>query len=121
LTEGEVKVKWTMPKWNEGDSVRVITRTVTDEDRKKNRYFEHMAGLSGTIENVYGEAEIAVRINPESMSKITRDVHNMATQRMKDKFLDGLPQEQKRNLTEEELDFKAQYVLLVQASDLEAA
>jgi hypothetical protein len=38
---------------------------------------------------------------------------------MKDKFLDGLPQEQRRNLTEEELDFKAQYVLLVQAVDLE--
>jgi hypothetical protein len=110
-----------MPKWKEGDQVRVITREVTDEDRKKNRYFEHMAGLSGIIENVYSDAEIAVRIDTDSMSKITRDVHMTATQRMKDKFLDGLPQEQKRNLTEEELDFRAQYVLLVQAVDLEKA
>jgi len=110
-----------MPKWKEGDQVRVVSREVTEEDRKKNRYFEHMAGLSGTIENVYSDAEVAVRVDPISMSKITRDVHTTATQRMKDKFLDGLPQEQRRNLTEEELDFKAQYVLLVQAIDLESA
>ncbi len=108
-----------MPQWKEGDQVRVIGREVTEEDRKKNRYFEHMAGLSGTVQNVYSDAEVAVRVKPESMSKITSEVHSMATQRMKDKFLDGLPQEQRRNLTEEELDFKAQYVLLVQATDLE--
>lgn len=110
-----------MPKWKEGDRVRVISRDVTEEDRKKNRYFEHMAGLTGVIQNVYGDSEIAVRVEPESMSKITREVHIKATERMKDKFLDGLPQEQRRNLTEEELNFKAQYVLLVQESDLEAA
>ena len=109
-----------MLKWKEGDQVRVISREVTEEDRKKNRYFEHMSGLSGTVQNVYSDAEIAVRVDSSSMSKITREVHTMATQRMKDKFLDGLPQEQKRNLTEEELDFKAQYVLLVQATDLES-
>jgi len=108
-----------MAKWKEGDSVRVISREVTEEDRKKNRYFEHRAGLSGIIENVYSDAEIAVRVDTTSMSKITLDVHTTATQRMKDKFLDGLPQEQRRNLTEAELDFKAQYVLLVQATDLE--
>ena len=110
-----------MAKWKEGDLVRVISREVTDEDRKKNRYFEHMAGLKGTIENVYSDLEIAVRVEPESMSKITRDVHTTATQRMKDKFLESLPQEQKRNLSEAELDFKAQYVLLVQETDLEKA
>ena len=99
--------------------MRVVTREVTEEDRKKNRYFEHMAGLSGTVQNVYSDAEIAVRVDPASMSKITKDVHTTATERMKDKFLDGLPQEQRRNLTELELDFKAQYVLLVQSGDLE--
>lgn len=110
-----------MLHWKEGDTVRVISRQVTDEDRKKNRYFEHMAGLSGIIENVYSDAEVAVRVNPDSMSKITREVHVTATQRMKDRFLEGLPQEQKRNLTEAELDFKAQYVVLVQSTDLEKA
>ena len=108
-----------MPKWKEGDLVRVIEREVTDEDRKKNRYFEHMAGLKGTVQSVYSDTEVAVRVDPESMSKVALDVHTKGTQRMKDKFLDGLPQEQKRNLTEEELDFKVQYVLLVQSGDLE--
>lgn len=108
-----------MPKWKEGDQVRVIARPVTEDDRKKNRYFEHMAGLAGTVENVYSDTEIAVRVDAASMSKITREVHETATQRMKDKFLDGLPQEQRRNLTDGELDFRAQYVILVQTSDLE--
>ncbi|MDR3691379.1 MAG: hypothetical protein P4L46_18510 [Fimbriimonas sp.] len=110
-----------MPKWKEGDHVRVIARDVTEEDRKKNRYFEHMAGLTGTIESVYSDTEIAVKVDPSSMSKVTLDVHTKSTERMKDKFLEGLPQEQKRNLTEPELAFKAQYVLLVQATDLENA
>ncbi len=108
-----------MLKWKEVDQVRVVSRPVTEEDRKKNRYFEHMAGLSGTVENVYSDTEVAVKVSPESMSAITLGVHTTATQRMKDKFLEGLPQEQRRNLTEEELDFKAQYVVLVQAADLE--
>jgi len=107
-----------MAQWKEGDLVQVISREVTEEDRKKNRYFEHMAGLKGTVQNVYNDAEIAVRVDPTSMSKVTHDVHTRSTQRMKDKFLDGLPQEQRRNLTEGELDFKAQYVVLVQSTDL---
>ncbi len=109
-----------MAKWKEGDQVQVVARDVTEEDRKKNRYFEHMAGVSGTVQSVYSDSEVAVRVSTESMSKITLDVHTKATQRMKDKFLEGLPQEQRRNLTEEELDFKAQYVLLVQSEDLVA-
>ena len=107
-----------MAKWKVGDRVQVVTREVTDEDRKKNRYFDHMAGVTGEVQSVYSDTEIAVKVDPHSMNKITADVHAKATQRMKDKFLDGLPQEQRRNLTEEELDFKAQYVLLVQSDDL---
>ena len=107
-----------MAKWKVGDRVQVVTRDVTDEDRKKSRYFEHMAGVIGEVQSVYSDSEVAIRVERSSMNKITADVHAKATERMKDKFLDGLPQEQRRNLTEEELDFKAQYVLLVQGEYL---
>ena len=41
----------------EGDRVRVVTRSVTADDRKANRYYTHMAGLVGKVENAYeGEA-----------------------------------------------------------------
>ena len=44
-----------MSTWKEGDRVRIKTRPVTEEDRKTNRYFDHMAGLVGTVQNIYSE------------------------------------------------------------------
>jgi hypothetical protein len=108
-----------MPKWKEGDRVRVVVRKVTEEDRKKNRYFDHMAGLVGSVQNVYSDTEIAVKIDTETLSDVTADVHKTATQRMRDKFVNSISEEQKKSLTKEELEFGAHYVLLVQAADLE--
>jgi hypothetical protein len=110
-----------MAKWKEGDRVRVVTRQVTEEDRKKNRYFDHMAGLVGTVQNVYGATEVSVKVDPESMSNVSKDVHKQATQRMRDKFLNNISEEQKKQLTKEELDFDAHYVLLLDSGDLEKA
>jgi hypothetical protein len=110
-----------MAKWKEGDRVRVVKRAVTEDDRKKNKYFEHMAGLVGTVQNVYSADEISIKVDPESLGKVTEDVHKQATQRMRDKFLNAISEEQKKQLTKEELDFDAHYVLLVQSNDLEKA
>ncbi len=110
-----------MPNWKAGERVRVVTRAVTEDDKKKNRYFEHMAGLTGTIQQVYSETEIAVEIEPASMSKVSTDVHRTATQRMREKFQGQISEEQKKQFTKEELDFDAHYVLLVQSNDLEKA
>jgi hypothetical protein len=109
-----------MSKWKPGDRVRVVTRPVTEEDRKKNRYFDHMAGLQGEVQQVYSELEIAVQIDPESMTNISGEVKKTATKRMRDKFLSQIGEEQKKQFTKEELDFNANYVLLVQQDDLEA-
>jgi len=110
-----------MPSWKEGDRVAVITRAVTEEDRKKNRYYSHMAGLVGVVQNVYGDTEIAVRVDPESMPKISAEVHKAANQRMRDRFQKDTSEEQKRQLSKEEMEFKANFVVLVQSSDLVAA
>ena len=110
-----------MPTWKEGERVRVISRPVTDEDRKKNRYFAHMAGLLGTVQNVYGPEEIAIKVDLASLSQVSHDVHRVAVERMRDKFLGSVSEEQKKQLTPEELNFNAHYVLLVQSSDLEPA
>lgn len=98
----------------------VIKRAVTDEDRKKNRYFEHMAGLVGTVQNVYSDTELSLRVDPESMTPITAEVHRIANQRMRER-LKEIPEEHRKMLTEEELEFTANYVVMVQASDLVAA
>ena len=108
-----------MATWKEGDRVRVVKRKVTDEDKKKGRYFDHMAGLTGTIENVYSKDEIAIRVDIDSLSTVTQKVHKEATKRMREKFVNAISEEQKKQLTTEELNFDANYVLLVQGTDLE--
>lgn len=78
-----------------------------------------MAGSVGTVQTVYSVDEVSIKVDPESMSDITADVHKTATLRMRNRFLNELPENQKKTLTQEELDFNAHYVLLVQMSDLE--
>lgn len=110
-----------MSKWKEGDRVRVKTRPVTEEDRKKNRYFEHMAGLTGVVTNVYSDNQVALRVDIDSTTPITREVLGAATKRMRDGFLNDISEAQKKLLTKEEMEFEANYVVLTQAGDLEAA
>lgn len=108
-----------MPNWKEGDRVKIVTRDVTEDDRKKNMYFDHMAGLTGTVQNIYAADEIAVKVDISSLSHVTKDVHKQATEKMRKKFIENISEEQKKQLTPEELNFDAHYVLLVQAGDLE--
>ncbi|MFN8220292.1 MAG: hypothetical protein U0S12_09210 [Fimbriimonadales bacterium] len=109
-----------MSNWKEGDRVRVVTREVTAEDRNANRYFSHMAGVVGTVQNVYGKDEIAIKVDPSSLSPISADVHRGAIERMRERFASGVSEEQKKQLTAEELNFTANYVLLCRGEDLEA-
>ena len=109
-----------MPKWKEGDRARVVRRPVTEEDRKKNRYFDHMAGLVGTVQNVYPTNDVALCVDVKSMTPVSAEVHATATQRMRDRFAKDTSEEQKKQLTKEDMEFTANYVVLVQVSDLEA-
>ena len=108
-----------MPNWKEGQRVRIVERQVTDEDRKTNCYFDHMANLEGTIQNIYGNDEIAIKIDPERMSAVTTEVHRVSIERMRKKFIDSVGEEQKKSLSPEELNFDANYVLLVRGADLQ--
>ena len=106
-------------KLSEGDRVRIKTREVTEDDRKTNRYFDHMAGLQGAVQNIYGEKEIAVQIDIDSLSKASKDVQKEATNRMRAKFVDNVSEIQRKELTKEELEFDTHFMLLVDSNDLE--
>lgn len=110
-----------MTNWREGDRVRIVTRPVTEDDRKANRYFDHMAGLQGTVQNVYAPDQVAIKVDPPSLSKVSANVHKVATERMREKFLANVSDEQRKQLTSEELNFDANFVLLVRSADLEKA
>ncbi len=104
-----------------GDRVRVVSREVTADDRKSNRYFEHMAGLVGVIESVYGDDEVAVKVDPEVLTNPAKAVHAEATQRMRDRFISQVSEEARSQLTKEEIEFPANFVILARMVDLEAA
>lgn len=110
-----------MAKWKEGERVRVITRPVTAEDRRSNLYFEHMAGLVGQIANIYGPDEIVVEVEPDSVSKISLEVHGEAIKRLRGNILEKLSEEAKSKFTQEELNFTGHYVILARGEDLEKA
>ncbi|MDX2064301.1 MAG: hypothetical protein SFX74_01020 [Fimbriimonadaceae bacterium] len=109
-----------MPSWNAGDRVRVVSRAVSKEDREKSRYFEHMAGLVGTVTNVYAE-DCAVRVDKESVGEVAKSVIGTATERIREKFVSNATEEQKKGLTAAELAFPMNYVLVVRHQDLEVA
>lgn len=108
-----------MATLKEGDRVRVVEREATLEDRAQMRYFPHLAGLTGTVQNIYDGNQCAVRVDPDMLLKSAREVHEQAVVRMRDKFLANVSEEQKKQLSKEELEFGANYVVLVQKSDLE--
>lgn len=108
-------------RFKEGDKVKVVSRRVTEEDRKSGRYYDHMAGLTGVVQNVYGAEEIAVKIDKEGLGPTPKDVHKVAVERMREKFLSSIGEEQKKQLTSEELNFDAHYMVLVRGADLEKA
>lgn len=110
-----------MTNWREGDRVRIVSRPVTEEDRKANRYFDHMAGLTGTVQNVYTPDQVAVKIDPGTLTKVSANVHKVATERMREKFLANVSDEQRKQLSSEELNFDANFMLLVRGADLERA
>lgn len=102
-----------------GDRVKIVKRQVTKEDRESSTYFAHLAGLTGTVQNVYSDDEIAVQIDPGAFPPLLQELHAEAVRRMQAKFLDSLSEEQRNKLSEEEKKFHANFVVLVGAKDLE--
>ncbi len=108
-----------MARYKEGDRVKIVIRDSNEQDRKINMFFQHMIGLTGTIENYYSTKEIAVKVDLDKLPPIPKQVHAEATRRLRAKFVDSVGEEQKKSLTKEELEFTPHYMLLLSETDLE--
>jgi hypothetical protein len=111
----------TMATIKQGSRVRVVTRAATADDSKSGLYYPHFAGLTGTVQHIYEHDEVAVEIEPESLTAEVRARHASVREQMKTKWLDGLSEEGRSRLTEREKDFRLRYVILVSKKDLELA
>ncbi len=110
-----------MAELKEGDRVRIATREQSEDDVKSQMYFPHYAGMTGSVQKVYSKAEVAVEVEPESLTKEIRKRHDDVRDQMKTKWLDGLSEEGRNRLTEREKDFNLRYVILLDMGDLETA
>src|SRR5690349_2960153 len=110
-----------MATFKEGDRVRVVSREQTEEDNKSGIYYNHYAGLTGTVQKVYSKTEVTLDIELESLSREVRKRHDEVRDQMKTKWLDSLSEEGRGKLTEREKDFILRYVILVKMDDLEKA
>lgn len=108
-----------MKDFREGQKVKIVTRPVTEDDRKANRYYEHMAGLTGTITSVFAVDQIAVSIDRDALTSVSKSVHKTSVDRMREKVANSVSEEQRKLLTTEELKFEANFMLLVRSEDLE--
>lgn len=115
-----------MEKFKEGDRVRVIGEAQTlegklakDAQKEAPRLYPHMIGCIGTVANFYNDQEVAVDVDLDSLAAIPREVHQMATDRMRAQFLGSVNEDTRKALTDEEMKFTPHYVLLVAAENLE--
>ncbi|QYK52600.1 MAG: hypothetical protein KF824_10080 [Fimbriimonadaceae bacterium] len=107
-----------MAKLAEGDRVEIVTRTVTEEDRSVHKFYEHMQGLTGIVSNYYNKDEVAVNIDLDCLTDVPKDVHKIATERVRERFNENVSEELKKLLEKDELNFTPHYVLLVREQDL---
>ena len=107
-----------MSKVKVGDRVRVLSREATEDDAKTGSYFGFFGGLTGTVSKIYNTSEVAVEIEPESLTKEIRKRHDDIRDQMKTKWLDGLSEEGRSKLTEREKDFVLRYMILVKMEDI---
>jgi hypothetical protein len=101
----------------EGDRVRIVDREATADDVKSGLFYNHFRNLSGTIQKIYGE-EAAIEIETTSLAEGIARRHEDVQEQMKSKWLDGLSEEARNRLTDQERDFRLRYTILVATKDL---
>lgn len=105
-------------KFKEGDRVQIVDREANAEDAKSGLFFPHFRGLTGAIQKIYPTEEVAVEIEPESLTETVAQRHLDVQEQMKIRWLDGLSEEARNRLNEKELDFQLRYTVLVALGDL---
>ena len=105
--------------FTEGDRVQVVDRAATAADVKSSLFYNHYRGLVGTVQKVFETTDdIAVTVDEASLPEPICTRHLEIRANMKAKWLDGLSEEARNRLTEQEKDFKLRYTILVAPKDL---
>ncbi len=102
----------------EGEKVRIADREANAEDLKTGLFYSHLRGLAGTIQKLYETSQASVEIDIDSLPAAIQERHLGVQEQMRSKWLDGLSDEARNNLTPAEREFRLRYTVLVQVKDL---
>ncbi len=108
-----------MPNIKPGDRVRISSREATLRDARTGLFYTHYRGLVGSVSKVFPGNEVAVEVDLETLPEDVWTRHMTVRDQMRQRWLDGLPEEQRRRMTPDQKEFNLRYVVLVSAEDLE--
>jgi len=102
----------------EGDPVRLANREPGAADTKSGLFYPHYRNLTGVVSKLYADGTATISIDPESLPPEIRARHQVGTDAMRQKWLDGLSDEARNKLSAAEKKFSLRYNLLVGVADL---
>lgn len=106
-------------KFNIGDRVVIKTREATEEDMVSHLYYNYFGGLKGVIVKQPEENNYAISVDRDSLPSDVLKRHKEIEKLERERWLSGISEEQKRNMTAEQKQFKFDYTVLVAENDLE--
>ena len=101
-----------------GDKVIINTREVTPEDIESKLYYQHFAGLKGTVVKIYDGENCVLDIDRTSLPKDILKRHIEIEDLEKKRWLEGLSDEIRRGLTAEQKKYTLAYTVLINEKDL---
>src|SRR5579872_3950426 len=101
----------------EGDRVRIADREATAEDMKSGLFYNHLRGLTGTVQKVYSGTEAAIEVDQSTLSEPIAARHLEIQEQMKTKWMDQMSEEARNRLTPKEREFSIKYTVLAAVKD----
>jgi hypothetical protein len=96
-----------------GDRVRIVDAEPGNADPKALVYYDFYRNLTGTVVKAYDDGTVALSVDRGSLPAEVRKRHEESEGVLRDKWLNGLSEEDRNKLTQKEQRFSLKYMLLV--------
>src|SRR5450432_3863836 len=96
-----------------GQRVRINEATPGNPDPKGVVYYDFMRNLSGEVIKAYPDGNVAISIDRKTLPEHIRKRHEISEQTSRDRWLNGLSEEDRNRLSEKDKKFSLRYTVLV--------
>jgi hypothetical protein len=103
-----------------GERVRILDAQPGNADPKGLVYYDYFRNLIGTVVKAYDDGTVAISVERNSLPAEIRQRHEECERLQRDRWLNGLSEEERNKLTQKEQRFSLKYTLLVSAKHVAA-